>query len=97
MFDSARTERLEGVVSGLEWTNPHVWLTVRSAAPGAASTWSFEMPGPGALARMGFAREMFAVGTRLAVEHHPLRDGRRGGLLLTVTFADGRTLRAAGR
>lgn len=93
MFDSARTERVEGVVSSLEWTNPHVWLTVR----GVTATWSFEMPGPGALARMGFTQAMLATGTKVSVEHHPLRDGRRGGLLLTVTFADGKTLRAAGR
>jgi hypothetical protein len=96
MFDAGKTRRIAGEVTAIEWTNPHIWLSIKSDAGegAAAAAWHFEMVGPAALARLGFTRDMFTPGTRIVVEHHPLRDGRPGGQLMSVTFADGRTLRA---
>lgn len=96
MFDAGKTQRIAGEVTAIEWTNPHVWLSIKSDAgmAGAAAAWHFEMVGPAALARLGFAKDMFKPGARIVVEHHPLRDGRPGGQLMSVTLADGHTLRA---
>lgn len=94
MFDPAKTQRITGEVTAIEWTNPHVWLSIKagSAEADAGRIWHFEMVGPGALARLGFTKDMFKAGTHVTAEHHPLRDGRPGGQLLTITFAGGRAL-----
>jgi hypothetical protein len=97
MFDSSKTLTLKGVLKGVEWTNPHSWLSVVGSPDGEGppTQWDLESVAPSTLVRMGLGKDQLQVGAKVTVDFHPLRDGRHGGSLVAVTFADGRTVRAA--
>jgi hypothetical protein len=96
MFDGAKTMTISGALKGVEWTNPHSWLSVVGSpdGKGAATQWDLESVAPATLVRMGLSKDQLQVGAKVSVQFHPLRDGRHGGSLIAVTFADGRTVRA---
>jgi hypothetical protein len=55
-FDAARPVELRGVVTKLEWINPHSWITMDvTTADGAVETWMIETGAPNSMVRRGFA------------------------------------------
>lgn len=54
-FDSAQRVNLTGVVTKVEWTNPHVWfwINVTDETTGKVTNWGLEMGSPNALSRDG--------------------------------------------
>jgi hypothetical protein len=95
MFDQSRRVTVHGTLHALEWTNPHVWVwvSVKDDAGGAV-IFGFETNAPSELTRFfGWKRTALAVGEPVTVDYSPLRSGRNGGALRTLTFADGRILR----
>jgi len=89
-FDKTKQSSVAGTVKYFEFTNPHVWvwLTVPGTGP-QAGLWGFESGGPSQFDRMGISRSTFAPGTQLTITFHPLRDGRKGGDLMTAKFPNG--------
>jgi len=49
-YDVSRTITIEGVVTKIEWTNPHAhfWVEVKDA-DGTVSEWEMELPAPNAV------------------------------------------------
>ena len=93
MFDQSQTVHMEGTVSDFEWINPHVWLHVSVAAEdGSEQVWSFEAGSTGQLTQSFWTPESVAVGDKIEVGFHPLKDGSNGGQLLEITKADGTNL-----
>jgi hypothetical protein len=98
MFDRTKTVELHGTIKQYQFSNPHVWLEVMVApdAKKKASAnpvqWSIEGEGPSIMARMGMGPSVLKAGDKVVVKAHPLRDGRTGGSLISVTLADGRVL-----
>ena len=62
-FDAKQRTTLQGVVTKVEWTNPHVYFyaDVRDKK-GQVENWAFEMAGPNMLARAGWDRNSLKVG-----------------------------------
>jgi hypothetical protein len=90
MFDREKTITISGTVKEFEYTNPHSWLQVMAAdAAGKPVQWGFESEGPSTLLRSGIKRTTFMPGDKVQVKTHPLKDGRPGGSLMSVTKADG--------
>ena len=82
MFDMTKSVRLEGTVQRFEWTNPHSWIFLEVAGPGAAvEQWTIELPAAGLLAREGWNKNYVRVGERVILHVNPLKDGRKGGNL----------------
>lgn len=99
MFDGSRLLTVDGTVARMEWRNPHVvlWVYVRSATAGSGhDLYAFENGSMGMLERLGWNRQSFTEGERVTVAYWPLKDGRTGGHLKSVTRADGELLRGAG-
>jgi hypothetical protein len=94
-FDPTRTLTVQGTVRALEWTNPHIWVWIDVPGEhGAVITFGFESNAPSELARFfGWTKHSLTVGEQVRVDYSPLKSGRPGGLLRTLTFGDGRTLR----
>ena len=94
MFDQTKRLTLTGTVRAVEWANPHVWVWVDvDDGKGGTTPWGFETNAPSELVRFfGWTRNSLAVGDKVTVDYAPLRSGRNGGALRTLTFADGRTL-----
>ncbi len=95
MFDQAKTLTVRGAVHAVEWSNPHVWVwIVVTDDTGAGKTFGFETNAPSELARFfGWSKASLSVGELVTVEYAPLRSGRTGGALRTLTRADGSVLR----
>ena len=89
-FDMVKTDTLSGVVKELQWTNPHCWIQLMvTDASGKAVEWSIEANSPSSLVRQGWKPKTIKAGDQITVALHPLRDGRPGGSLVSVTLADG--------
>jgi hypothetical protein len=95
MFDQTKRASVQGTVYALEWTNPHVWVWVSVPdSTGKTTTFGFETNAPSELSRFfGWNKQSLTAGERVAVDYSPLKSGRPGGALRTITFPDGRTLR----
>ncbi|OYX34032.1 MAG: hypothetical protein B7Y99_06275 [Caulobacterales bacterium 32-69-10] len=88
MFDREKTVSTSGVLKEVDWSNPHIHLVLET---GAAESWWFEGNPPAWFQRAGVKRADFAKGLtqKVTIEHHPLKDGRPGGSLVAVVYADG--------
>jgi hypothetical protein len=67
-YDGAKTFKLTGAVSKVEWTNPHVRFYVEVTEGGKTETWNMELASPSALARNGWTSRTLKVGDKVTVE-----------------------------
>lgn len=93
MFDTASPITLTGVVTGIEWTNPHVYieLDLTDAVKGAKH-WTMELGSPSILQRGGWKFNTVKKGDKVTAVVSPLKNGDPGSLLTRITLPDGRTL-----
>jgi len=98
MFDADKTVTMKGTVKELEWTNPHSWLRIMvvDQASGKPVQWGLEMGPPARQIQRGWKPDSLKPGDSVTVNIHPLKDGSRGGQLVTATLPDGRTVGGAG-
>lgn len=93
MFDQASPLTITGVVSGVEWTNPHVYIELDLAEPvKGAKHWSIELGSPSILQRGGWKFNTVKRGDKVSAVVSPLKNGEPGSLLTRITLADGRVL-----
>lgn len=96
VFDEGQTVTLKGVVSKVEWVNPHVYLYLDVAdAAGKRTTWSVETFPPSTLRRAGLTREKLGLGQNITLVGYKARNGKDLAFLRTITFADGREVMIA--
>jgi hypothetical protein len=75
-FDRNQRIELTGIVTHVNWTNPHVWVHfIVLDDEGQAEDWAFEMGPPHALQRRGWRRETLQIGEEISVEGALARDG----------------------
>ena len=76
-FDAAMPITVTGVVTRIEWKNPHAWFWVDvKDPPGAMTTnWGFEMGSPNGLMRAGWTSTSMKLGDLVTVEGSRARDG----------------------
>jgi hypothetical protein len=93
-YDLEHLRTMEGTVTQVNWTNPHITFHVNSDAKEGdlAGEWVFEVSSPGVLTRSGWTKRSLQVGDHASFNYAPLRDGSHGGFLLRVTLANGDTL-----
>ncbi len=92
-FDAARPIELRGVVTRMEWINPHSWITIDvTNEDGSVQTWEIEAGAPNAMFRRGFTRDSLPVGTELVVRGYQARDGGPRANGRDVTLPDGTRL-----
>jgi hypothetical protein len=94
MFDKNKHVMLKGVVSRIEWANPHVFIIV--AVPdgnGGSTEYTLECKSPNMLQRLGWKPNTLKIGDAVSASVFLLKDGRSGGLLDAVTLASGVTMK----
>lgn len=94
MFDKARTVTVTGTIKEFQWVNPHSWIQIVSKQTGKPVEWSIEGRSPNVLARRGWNRNTLKPGDQVALTIYPLKNGKPGGAIVRVRFADGRELDA---
>jgi hypothetical protein len=92
-YDTSKTITIQGVVTKIEWMNPHAhfWVEVEND-DGTVSDWKMELPSPNALTNDSLKRDSIKQGDRVAVSLWPAKDGSRLAHTLTLTLPDGRVL-----
>jgi hypothetical protein len=87
-FDSDKRVSLTGVVTKVEWTNPHVWfyINVKDEATGEVENWGAEMGPPHGLQRSGWRRDTMKIGEQVTVEGFLARNGSNRVNARTVTM-----------
>ena len=91
-FDMAKTATLKGVISRVDWINPHTYVYLDVLEGGAKNTWRLETFPPGQLRRVGLSKEsiMGKVGEIVTVTILPPRDGTQHlGYIERITYSDG--------
>jgi hypothetical protein len=93
MFDSSKAINMTGIVKEYEWTNPHVWIHIMAAdGQNSPREWSFEMQSVQQDSAAGWRPDSVKPGDKVTIEFHPLKDGSRGGQLMSATLANGQHL-----
>ena len=92
-IDRTKTVELKGTIKAFSWQNPHSWMEVDVVnEQGKVVTWTVEMTAPSYLVRAGWKATTVKPGDEVVVSVRPLKNGDPGGLFVSVTLADGRTL-----
>ena len=97
-FDASKPFKLTGVVTKVEWQNPHTIfsLDITDEHTKKVTNWSFEMGSPNGLMRNGWTRNTLKVGDIVTVEGSLARDGSPYGNAQVVVLAStGKRLFAA--
>ncbi len=90
-YDVDKTVTVQGVVTKIEWTNPHVYVYVDvKDANGQNVNWSLEGASPIGLYRDGVHKDALKVGDSVTVVGHPARTVEHLAEMETVVLADGR-------
>jgi hypothetical protein len=89
-YDSNQLITLKGVITKVEWTNPHIYFHIDvKDASGSVVNWSLEGYPPNTLKRTGFSRDLLKVGDQITVTAYKSKDGSNTGAGREVTFPDG--------
>ena len=92
IFDFNLRVTQTGVLTELDWRNPHIYLIVDvENEAGAVETWSFEGPAPSFFRNRDVGRTAFedAIGQHITVEASRARDGSTSGLIREVKLENG--------
>jgi len=92
-FDESKPITLEGVVTRIDWENPHVHYYVDVTGPdGTVVNWACETGGPNRLARRGWTRDSLKLGDKVVVHGFPAKDASHAADGRKVTLANGQTI-----
>jgi len=93
-FDANKAINLKGVVTKIEWMNPHTYFYLDVTGPdGKVVNWGMEMGSPNGLMRAGWTRNTLKVGDEVTVEGSQAKDGTYvGNARAVVLVASGKRL-----
>lgn len=93
-FDASKPITLKGIVTKIEWSNPHVWfyINVKDPASGQVTNWGAEMGAAHQLQRRGWRRDTLKIGEEVTVTGSLARNGskRLNARAVTLTSTGGR-------
>ena len=92
-FDINRPIELDGVVTRMEFSNPHSWLHLEvTTDSGEVQQWQVEGGAPNALIRRGWNRNSIPAGIKVHVEGFQARDRSFRASGREITLPDGSSL-----
>jgi hypothetical protein len=96
-YDSKKPITLKGIVTKIEWANPHVYFYVDvTDEKGETANWALEMGPPNGLQRAGWTKNTMHVGDEVTVEGSRAKDGSHLANARSVTMTNsGKKLGAA--
>jgi len=88
-FDSGKPITLSGIVTKVEWTNPHVWfyINVKDEKTGEMTNWGAEMGPPHGLQRRGWRQNTLKIGDQVTVAGSLAKNGAKRMNASKVTLA----------
>jgi len=90
-YDATATVTLKGVVTKVEWTNPHAYVHIDvTDENGKVANWAFEGYPPNTLKRTGFPRDLLKSGDVVSITGYRARFTPNRAAGREITLADGR-------
>jgi len=87
-YDAKKPVTLKGVVTKIDWMNPHVYFYIDvEDDKGNVTNWGFEMGPPQGLQRAGWTRNTMKIGDEVVVEGSLAKDGTNQANARSVTLA----------
>ena len=99
-FDESKSVTLKGVISKVDWVNPHIYLYIDVKTDGEMVTWSLGTVPTAMARRAGLTKESISgkVGEVVTIDCIPARDGTKHlGWVNTITYADGHKIELSRR
>ena len=89
-FDANKPFKMTGIVTKVEWQNPHTffYVDVTDEKTGKVINWAMEMGSPNGLMRNGWTRNTLKIGTTVTVEGSLARDGSATANARAVTLTE---------
>src|SRR5438034_9166945 len=92
-FDGNKPILLKGVVTRMDWVNPHAWIHIEVKKPdGTVEKWMIEGGTPNTLIRRGLKKQDLLPGTEIKVDGYQSKDGALRANGRNLTLANGRAL-----
>ncbi len=89
-YDMEHPVNMKGVVTNMEWTNPHVFIYLDAKDDnGNVEQWRVEGNSPNMLFRAGWKKEMIKVGDQILVNGALAKNGSKVMRLISLTLANG--------
>src|SRR6201985_193479 len=89
-FDINKPVTVKGVVTKIEWMNPHAWIYVESKNDSGVEQWQFETGAPIELVRRGWRKNDLKVGDEVTVLGLRAKDGTNTASARMVTLPSGK-------
>lgn len=86
-YDPNHTITINGTLTKINWSNPHVHFLVDVMEAGQSGTWDVEMGSPNAQLRGGWKIDTFKPGDRVVVSVYQARDGSHIGFARKISKA----------
>ena len=99
-FDESKSVTLKGVISKVDWVNPHIYLYIDVKTDGETVTWSLGTVPTAMARRAGLTKESISgkVGEVVTIDCIPARDGTKHlGWVNPITYADGHKIELSRR
>jgi hypothetical protein len=91
-FDLNKPVTVKGVVTKIEWMNPHAWFYVDMKTDAGVEQWQFETGAPIELTRRGWRKNDLKVGDEVTVEGLRAKDGTNTASARMVTLPSGKKI-----
>ena len=92
-YDGKKQVHLEGVVTQMEWINPHTWIHIDvTDADGKVTSWMIEGGSPNILLRRGFNKGSLEKGQKISIDGFQAKDGSNRANGSNITYPDGKKL-----
>jgi hypothetical protein len=92
-YDGKKQVHLEGVVTQMEWINPHTWIHIDVTGPdGTVTSWMVEGGSPNILLRRGFNKGSLEKGQKITIDGFQAKDGSYRANGSNITYPDGKKL-----
>lgn len=92
-FDARKPVKFTGIVTKMEWINPHAWMHVEVKRPdGTVENWMIEAGTPNMLFRRGVNKNSVRPGMEVVIDGYQAKDGSRRANGRDVTLPDGQKL-----
>ena len=92
-FDANKPLKLQGIVTKMEWINPHAWIHIDvKGEDGKTVTWMVEGGTPNTMFRRGFTKNSLLPGTEIVVDGYQAKDGSMKANGRDLTLPNGQKL-----
>jgi|SRR5690349_14887044 hypothetical protein len=92
-FDGKKPVKLEGKITKLEWTNPHIWMYLDvNDESGKVVKWQCEGGAPNMLTRAGWSKDSLKPGDQVSVDGWLAKDGSNTCNARSVKMPDGKSV-----